>query len=81
MQSFAGSTACFLGGALAAAACLQYLRSWGCLEQQLGGWAIVVGSLLTAAVGAAVESLPLAEVDNWTVPLAAALTARVYFGF
>ncbi|KAK9908102.1 hypothetical protein WJX75_002777 [Coccomyxa subellipsoidea] len=34
-----------------------------------------------ACVGAAVESLPLTEVDNWTVPLAAALSARLFFGF
>jgi hypothetical protein len=73
--------ACFLGGALAAGACLQYLQSWGCLEQQLGMWRITLGSLLTAGVGAAVESLPLTEVDNWTVPLAAALSARLFFGF
>ena len=44
-------------------------------------WSIALGSGLTAGVGAAVESLPYKEVDNWTVPLAAALSARLFFGF
>ncbi len=73
--------ACFLGGAVAAGACLVYLRKWNCLSQELGTWEIALGSIITAGVGAAVESLPLAEVDNWTVPLAAALTARAFFGY
>lgn len=80
-QSASGSAACFLGGSLAAMACLLYLQSWETLEPDLAFRRIALGSLLTAAVAAAVESLPLAEVDNWTVPLAAALTARLYFGF
>lgn len=62
-------------------ACLLYLQSWENLEQDLGFWRIALGSMLTAGVAAAVESLPLAEVDNWTVPVAAALTARLYFGY
>ncbi|BDA44669.1 probable phytol kinase 1, chloroplastic [Coccomyxa sp. Obi] len=80
-KSAAGSTACFFGGGLAAMACVLYLQSWGVLEQDLEFWRIALGSLLTAGVAAAVESLPLAEVDNWTVPVAAALIARLYFGY
>ncbi|CAL8469593.1 g9134 [Coccomyxa elongata] len=80
-KSAAGSAACFLGGSLAAMACLLYLQSWETLQPDLAFQSIAPGSLLTAGVAAAVESLPLAEVDNWTVPLAAALTARLFFGY
>lgn len=60
---------------------LLYFRSYGVIEQHVGGWEVAAGSALTALVGALVESLPLAEVDNVTVPLSVALTARAYYGF
>ena len=62
-------------------ACLLYLQSWELLGQDLTFWRIALGSFLASGVGSAVESLPLAEVDNWTVPVAAAVTARLYFGY
>ena len=47
----------------------------------LVGWRLAAGVALCCGVGAAVESLPLGDADNFAVPAATALAARLYFGF
>jgi dolichol kinase len=81
LQSVAGSLSCFLGGWLAGWIFLLYFQSWGVLEQGVDGWEAAAGSALAALAGALVESLPWPEVDNVTVPLAVAVTARCFYGF
>ena len=73
-QSMAGSAA-FMGGAfLAAALCLWYLQGCGVMPE-LPPAVLLFSSLQAAALGAAVESLPIAEIDNLTVPAAVVLTS------
>jgi dolichol kinase len=81
VQSFAGTAACFSGGFLAGLSFLQYLQACGVLHREVRRWEAVTGSALAALLGALVESLPIAEVDNLTVPFAVVLSARLFFGF
>lgn len=78
-QSLAGSLACLGSGFLAGAACLGYLHWCATGELALSTSAIVWGALAAAAIGAAVESLPIPEADNITVPLSVVLTALCLF--
>lgn len=78
MQSMAGSAACLGGGFLAGALSLWYLQS--CLVmRQLPPSSSLLGSLLVACIGAAVESLPIPEIDNITVPAAVVIASSWYF--
>ena len=87
-KTVGGSLACWAGGAATALPLLLHFRRRGMFAAagaaaagRLQGWPLLAGVLLCAGVGAAVESAPLAEVDNFTVPAAVALAARLYFGF
>ena len=89
-KTVAGSLACWLGGAATSLPLLLHFRSAGFFgaaaaaagtSAALYGPALLVRVLACAAVGAAVESLPLGEADNVAVPLATALAARLAFGF
>jgi dolichol kinase len=82
-QTWAGSLACFAGAWAAGLAALCYLRAAGA---PLGASAaaatpggLAAGAAAAALAAALVESLPLREVDNLTVPLAAGLAAAAAF--
>ncbi|KAI8468591.1 MAG: hypothetical protein J3K34DRAFT_7229 [Monoraphidium minutum] len=81
-KTWAGSLACLAGSWAATLAAILYLRACG---EPLGVGHLSISALsrgcaLCAAAAAAVESLPFPEVDNLTVPLAAALVAHAVFG-
>jgi dolichol kinase len=78
MQSMAGSAACLGGGFVAGALSLWYLQSSQVMGQ-LPPDSLLLGSLLVACIGAAVESLPIPEIDNITVPVAVVLVSSWYF--
>lgn len=87
-KSWAGSVACWLGGAATALPLLARFRAAGMFDGMgaaaaglPSGGTLVAGVLLCSAVGAAVESLPLGEADNVFVTAATALVARAWFGF
>eukprot|EP00887_Chlorella_sp_A99_P006744 scaffold3.g6744.t1 len=90
LKSVQGSLACWLGGAAFAAPLLARFHRLGLFDAAaaaagagslLSGWPLVRGVLLCSAVGAVVESLPLADVDNITITAATWAAARLYFGF
>ena len=81
-QSWAGSGACLAGGLEASIACALLLRAAsgkGAPLQELSLSRIAYGCGVASLVGALIESLPLAEVDNVTVPLAVALADHYVF--
>ena len=80
LQTLEGSVACFVAGALGTAAYLAYFSHAGMFAQPLAARDIAWGSAAAALAGALIESLPLLEVDNLTVPLAAGLTAAACLG-
>ena len=90
-KTWAGSLACWAGGAAAALPLLLHFRSRGMFDAAMAaggpaaaaaltGWRLAVGVALCCGAGAAVESLPLGDADNFAVPAAAALAAHLYFG-
>jgi len=66
-KSWAGSLAVFLGGLLFSSAVLAVFLSLGLFEGSLADY--VPGLALITFTAALVESLPLPEIDNITVPL------------
>ena len=86
MQSVAGTAACFLGGLAFSVPLLLYYRQLGLLRvpatlPALDSSRLLAGAALCSAVGAAVESAPLKNLDNVAVTVAVAATARAFFGF
>ena len=76
-KTWEGSLAVFLGGWLLAAAVLAAYVAAGAFPAP---WAAYLAPLTAVAFAAAVvESLPLEEIDNLTVPLAAVLLARLWW--
>lgn len=76
-KTWEGSLAVFLGGWLLAAAVLGAYVAAGAFPAP---WAAYLVPLTAVAFAAAVvESLPLEEIDNLTVPLAAVLLARLWW--
>ena len=69
------------GGFVAASAFLLGFRGAGYLPTHLGAGEILWKALAASIVGTAVESLPIAEVDNLTVAVSSAATAWWLFGF
>jgi phytol kinase len=88
-KTVGGSLACWLGGAAVALPLLLHFQGRGLLPAASAaaaalptGWNLVQGTLVCAAAGAAMESLPLiGEYDNLTVTLAVAVCSRICFGF
>lgn len=82
MQSWAGSVACMVAGWVASVACVLLLQAAGGRDGPQRAWSvgdIVWGCSVASFVGALIESLPVPEVDNITVPLAVALTGQYMF--
>lgn len=89
-KTWAGSLACWAGGAATALPLLLHFRACGMFDAALAaggpaaaalsGWRLAAKVGLCSGIGAAVESLPLGEADNFAVPAATALAARFYFG-
>ena len=82
MQSWAGSGECWAAGWIASLACVSFLQSNGNRDgplQVLDTSTVALGCGLTSFIGALVESLPVAEIDNITVPLAVAVAGRYAF--
>ena len=82
MQSWAGSVACMVAGWVASVACVLLLQAAGSKDgpqHALGVGSIVWGCGIASFVGALIESLPLPDIDNITVPLAVALTGQYVF--
>ncbi len=76
-KTWEGSLAVFLGGWVLAAAVLAAYVAAGAFPAP---WAAYLVPLTAVAFAAAVvESLPLEEIDNLTVPLAAVLLARLWW--
>jgi dolichol kinase len=76
VQSHQGSLACLLGGFAAAVAAGLYFRSFGTFREAYSLRDIINAATAAAAAGAAVESLPQGQLDNLSVPLAAAAAAQ-----
>ncbi len=76
-KTWEGSAAVFLGGWLLAAMVLAVYVAVGVFP---GPWSAYLPTLTVVALAAAlVESLPLREVDNLTMPLVAVLVARLWW--
>ena len=71
MQSYEGTAACFLGGLFGTAGLLLCLQRHGLPSAAEAP--IWLGATVAAAAAGAVESLPLGDFDNVTVPVAAAI--------
>ena len=71
LQSYEGTAACFLGGFFGTAGLLLWLQRHGL--PSASGASIWLAAAAAAAAAAAVESLPLGDFDNATVPVAAAM--------
>jgi dolichol kinase len=82
MQTWAGSFACLVGSWAASLGIIMYLRAFGLPlgVGHLSAAQLSSGCALCAAAAALVESLPVKEVDNITVPLTAAVAAGWAFG-
>ncbi|GAB4821661.1 hypothetical protein N2152v2_008707 [Parachlorella kessleri] len=85
-KSVAGTAACFLGGLAFSVPLLLYYQQLGLLTAPaslpaLNISRLLAGAALCSAVGAAVESAPLRNLDNVAVTVAVAAAARAYFGF
>ncbi len=81
MQTYIGSMACFAGGCAAALLITSVFNAVGAFSlAPLPPEQLVTGCLLCSLAATLVESLPIPEVDNITVPVAAAWTARWAFG-
>ena len=71
MQSYEGTAACFFGGFFGTAGLLLFQQRHGLPAASGAAW---LGAAAAAAAAAgAVESLPLGDFDNATVPVAAAM--------
>jgi phytol kinase len=68
-KTWLGSLAMFVGGWLVSMAILAIFNSTGYIT--LGRSDVILGSGLVALASTMVESLPYADIDNLTVPLAA----------
>ncbi|KAK9810104.1 hypothetical protein WJX72_004953 [[Myrmecia] bisecta] len=82
-KSWAGSAACAIGGFLAAHHVVQGFRKIGYLTlgAQPPNSVWIATTAACALVGAAVESLPVADYDNLTMSVAVWLTSLWLFGF
>ena len=76
-KTWEGSLAVFLGGWLLAAAVLAAYVAAGAFPAPWTAYLVPLTAVAFAA--AVVESLPLEEIDNLTVPLAAVLLARLWW--
>ena len=82
VQSWAGSGACWGAGWVAGMACTAYLQAAGAREGRMHALSvrdIMRGCGIASFVGAVIESLPMAEIDNLTVPLAVLLAGHCVF--
>jgi len=77
-KTWAGSAAMFAGGWLFSTGMLAALVGFGTLPGPLGGYMPAV--TLIALAGALVESLPLADLDNITVPAVAVVIGSMFWG-
>ncbi len=75
MQTWAGSAGCALASMVVSVALVSRFNTAGFFPQQLPAGRLLKGCAACAVLSAVVESLPLPEVDNLTVPLAAGLLA------
>ena len=80
LQSYEGTAACFLGGFFGTAGLLLCLQRQGLASAAgapigLDGWLAAAAG--AAAAASAVESLPLGDFDNVTVPVAAAMAMHL----
>lgn len=80
-QTVEGSLACFVASAVGMAAFLAHFSALQLLSPALPltPGRIAAGSVACSLAATLVESLPVAELDNLTVPAAAALTAALVF--
>lgn len=78
MKSWAGTIAMFLGGWLMSLFVLYIYIAAGVFPGSFMDY--LPGVTLIALVGTAVESLPLSDLDNLTVPAVAALLGELFFG-
>jgi phytol kinase len=76
-KTWLGSLAMFLGGWLVSVLILCVFNMAGTI--QLGTVTLILGSGLVALTSSMVESLPLSDIDNLTVPLAAICIAYLVF--
>lgn len=79
VQTWAGSTACFVFGFLAAVAYVQSAASMGLLQPQQLFTTIVATSAIVSLTSAAAESLPVGDWDNVVISLVAAGSARLLY--
>lgn len=76
-KTFWGSLGMFIGGWLLSMLILTYLTTTGVFESSGNGWLLPV--TVIAAVGTLVEALPLKDIDNITITLAAVLLGHLLF--
>jgi phytol kinase len=76
-KSWAGTAAVFLGGLILSAALVAIFGAAGYFDRPF--ISDLPGLAVLAFVGALVESLPIRDVDNLTVPLAAAILGYLIF--
>lgn len=79
LQSWAGSAACWVAGWLASSAFILAFRAQGYLLANTSAPLILGRLLAVSACSAAVEALPIPEIDNLTISLAAASSAALLF--
>eukprot|EP00775_Hariotina_reticulata_P001450 gene1450-1792_t len=82
-KTWAGSLGCFFGSCVATYGYLKLFSGLGCLSvaPQLSAHIMLRTSVNVSLVAALVESLPLQEMDNLTVPAAAAALAWWLLGW
>jgi phytol kinase len=76
-KTFIGSLAVFMGGGALALILILIFTSTGNLPGPFAAYLLPVGIIALAAM--LIESLPIADVDNFTVPLASALLGILLF--
>ncbi len=76
-KSWAGSLGMFFGGWILALVIFAVFRSAGVFHQSVGNSLIAL--ILIALVGTIIESLPLRDIDNFTVTIAAVLMGYLFF--
>lgn len=79
VQSWAGSTACLVAGFVVSSAFMLAFQQQGYLLKGVPVAAVLWKLLAVSACSTAVEALPIAEVDNLTVALAAASATALLF--
>jgi len=78
-KTLAGSLACFGGSWAASVGMVAYLRACGVGlgVGELSAWRLAAGCAQCALAATLVESLPVREIDNLTVPAVAALVSKI----